>query len=100
MRHGAPGLERAAGTRSPSAIERATDQTKSAYEQAVNGYTPEERQIAMADLQKAIADIQAVQSIVDQMVVYAPVPSQVYKRNVEPGEYVSPGVPFFGLPRS
>jgi HlyD family secretion protein len=27
------------------------------------------------------------------MVVYAPVPSQVYQRNVEPGEYVSPGVP-------
>jgi len=77
--------------------ERATDQTKSAYEQAVNGYTPEERQIAMADLQKAIADIQAVQSIVDQMVVYAPVPSQVYKRNVEPGEYVSPGVPLVTL---
>jgi HlyD family secretion protein len=39
----------------------------------------------------------AVQSIIDQMVVYAPVPSQVYKRNVEPGEYVSPGVPLVTL---
>src|SRR5271157_2695077 len=31
------------------------------------------------------------------MVVYAPVASQVYQRNVEPGEYVSPGVPLLTL---
>src|SRR5205809_2870511 len=77
--------------------QRAVDQAKSAYEQAVNGYTREEREIAVANVQKAIADIAAVQSIVDQMVVYAPVASQVYKRNVEPGEYVSPGVPLVTL---
>ena len=77
--------------------ERVADQAKSAHEQAVNGYTAEERQIAAADVQKAVADIEAVQSIIDQMVVYAPVASQVYKRNVEPGEYVSPGVPLVTL---
>jgi len=77
--------------------QRAVDQAKSAYEQAVNGYTKEEREIAVANVQKAVADIAAVQSIIDQMVVYAPVPSQVYKRNVEPGEYVSPGVPLVTL---
>jgi len=77
--------------------ERGVDQAKSAYEQAVNGYTREERQIAEADLQKAIADIKAVQSLLDQMVVYAPLASQVYQRNVEPGEYVSPGVPLVTL---
>jgi HlyD family secretion protein len=77
--------------------ERGVDQAKSAYEQAVNGYTREEREIAEANVQKAIADITAVQSIIDQMVVYAPVASQVYKRNVEPGEYVSPGVPLITL---
>ncbi len=77
--------------------QRAVDQATSAYEQAVNGYTKEEREIAVAYVQKAIADIAAVQSIIDQMVVYAPVPSQVYKRNVEPGEYVSPGVPLVTL---
>jgi HlyD family secretion protein len=38
-----------------------------------------------------------VQSILDQMVVYAPVGSQVYQRNVEPGECVSPGVPLVTL---
>jgi HlyD family secretion protein len=77
--------------------ERAADQAKSAYDQAVNGYTREEREIAVANVQKAIADITAIQAIIDQMVVYAPVASQVYKRNVEPGEYVSPGVPLITL---
>ena len=77
--------------------ERAIDQAKSAYEQAVNGYTVEERQIAAADVQKAVADIEAVQATIDQMVIYAPVASQVYKRNIEPGEYVSPGVPLVTL---
>src|SRR5580692_5891148 len=77
--------------------ERAVDQAKSAYDQAVNGYTREERAIAKANVEKANADIQSVQSIIDQLVVYAPVASQVYQRNVEPGEYVSPGVPLVTL---
>src|ERR1700726_1076038 len=77
--------------------ERAVDQAKSAYDQAVNGYTREERAIAKANVEKANADIQSVQSTIDQLVVYAPVASQVYQRNVEPGEYVSPGVPLVTL---
>ena len=77
--------------------QRAVDQARSAHEQAVNGYTVEERQIAAANVGKALADIKAVQSIIDQMVVYAPVAAQVYQRNVEPGEYVSPGVPLVTL---
>jgi len=48
-------------------------------------------------VKKAIADTKQVQSVIDQMVVYAPVASQVYQRNVEPGEYVSPGVPLVTL---
>src|ERR1700686_3910060 len=77
--------------------ERAVDQAKSAYDQAVNGYTKEERAIARTSVEKANADIQSVQSTIDQLVVYAPVASQVYQRNVEPGEYVSPGVPLITL---
>ena len=77
--------------------ERAVDQAKSAYDQAVNGYTKEERAIARTNVEKANADIQSVQSIIDQLVVYAPLASQVYQRNVEPGEYVSPGVPLVTL---
>jgi HlyD family secretion protein len=77
--------------------QRAVDQARSDYEQAINGYTKEEHEIAQANVGKALADIKAVQSIVEQMVVYAPVASQVYQRNVEPGEYVSPGVPLITL---
>ncbi|MGF6306927.1 HlyD family secretion protein [Bradyrhizobium sp. i1.8.4] len=77
--------------------ERGLDQAKSAYEQAVNGYTKEERAIAKANVEKSEADIQSVQSIIDQLAVYAPVASQIYQRNVEPGEYVSPGVPLVTL---
>ena len=77
--------------------ERAVDQATSAYQQAVNGSTKEERAIASTNVEKANADIQSVQSIIDQLEVYAPVASQVYQRNVEPGEYVSPGVPLITL---
>jgi multidrug resistance efflux pump len=57
----------------------------------------EEREIAAANVGKALADIKAVQAIVDQMVVYAPIAAQVYERNVEIGEYVTPGVPLVTL---
>src|SRR5580692_772090 len=77
--------------------QRAVDQAQSTYDQAVNGYTREEHEIAQANVGKAIADIKAAQSIIDQMTIYAPVASQVYQRNVEPGEYVSPGVPLVTL---
>src|SRR5215471_1375861 len=77
--------------------QKAAEQAQQNYSQALNGYTKEEHQIAEANLQKAIADIDSVQSIINQMVVYAPVASQVYKRNVEPGEYISPGVPLVTL---
>src|SRR5580698_7618926 len=77
--------------------ERAVDQATSAFQQAVNGYTKEERAVSRANVEKASADIQSVQSVIDQLKVYAPVASQVYQRNVEPGEYVSPGVPLITL---
>src|SRR5215813_5082211 len=55
--------------------QRAVDQARSAHEQAVNGYTKEEHEIAVANVGKALADIKAVQAIIDQMVIYAPVAS-------------------------
>ena len=96
-RDNAPRARLDQATNSLHESQRALDQAKSAHEQAVNGYTREERQIAEANVVKAAADIEAVQSIIDQMTVYAPVASQVYQRNVEPGEYVSPGVPLITL---
>src|SRR6478735_6296857 len=65
-------------------------------ELAEHGNAPQAR-LDEANVGKAVADIKAVQSVVDQMVVYAPVASQVYQRNVEPGEYISPGVPLVTL---
>src|SRR6201997_153293 len=41
--------------------ERAVDQATSAYQQAVNGYTKEERAIARTSVEKADADIQSAQ---------------------------------------
>src|SRR5258708_13822951 len=66
--------------------ERAVDQARSAYDQPVNGYTKEERAIARANVEKANADIHSVQSVIDQLQVYAPLASQVSQRNVEPRE--------------
>jgi HlyD family secretion protein len=77
--------------------QRAMDQAKSAYEQAVNGYTKEDHEIAEANLVKAAADVKTAQSIIDQMTIYAPVAAQVYKRNIERGEFVAPGVPLVTL---
>ena len=92
QRGDAPQAQLDQATDSLHQAQRARDQAQSAYEQAVNGYTREEHEIAQTNVGKAVADVEAVQSIIDQMVIYAPVASQVHKRNVEPGEYVSPGV--------
>ena len=97
QRGDAPQAQLDQATDSLHQAQRARDQAQSAYEQAVNGYTREEHEIAVANVGKAIADVKAVQSIIDQMVIYAPVASQVYQRNVERGEYVSPGVPLVTL---
>jgi HlyD family secretion protein len=77
--------------------ERALDGARLAHEQVVNGFTKQEKDISKANVEKAVADVQSVQSIIDQLIVYAPVATQVYQRNVEPGEYVSPGVPLITL---
>src|SRR6476660_9548834 len=77
--------------------QRAEDQARSDYRKAINGYTREEREIAIANVGKAEADIKAVQSIIDQLEIYGPVASQVYKRHLQPGEYVAPGVPLVTL---
>jgi HlyD family secretion protein len=77
--------------------ERALDQARSAHEQAVNGFTKEDREIAVANVGNAAANVKETKSIIDQMVIYAPVATQVYKRNVEPGEFVLPGVPLVTL---
>ena len=77
--------------------QRSSDQAKFAYEEAVNGYTKEERAIARANVLKAQADIDTIRAQVDELVVRAPIAAQVYQIGAELGDYVSPGVPLLSL---
>ncbi|MGA7323231.1 MAG: efflux RND transporter periplasmic adaptor subunit [Rhodomicrobium sp.] len=77
--------------------QRSSDQAKLAYDEAVNGYTKEEREIAHANVVKAQADIDAIRAQVNELIVRAPIASQVYQIGAELGDYVSPGVPLLSL---
>jgi HlyD family secretion protein len=73
------------------------EQATLAYQEAVRGFTPEEREIAEANVGRAAAKIETVKSLVDQLSVTAPIASQVYQIPVEEGEVVVPGVPLLSL---
>lgn len=76
---------------------RGLEQSKLAYQEAVAGYTAEEHGVAQAAVAKAEAAIKTLRAQVDEMTVKAPIAAQVYQVGVEPGEYVSPGVPLLSL---
>jgi HlyD family secretion protein len=84
-------------TDSLKTAQSALDQAKFAYDEAVAGPTKEERDIARANVAKAQASINSIQAQVDELVVKAPIASQVYQIGAELGEYVSPGVPLLTL---
>jgi HlyD family secretion protein len=84
-------------TDSLQVAQRTLDQTKSAYDEAVNGYTAEQHAIARATVVTAQASIDTIQAQVDELVVKAPISAQVYQIGAELGEYVSPGVPLLSL---
>ena len=87
-------------TRSTNSLEvakRQQDQAKLAYEEAVNGATKEERGVAETNVLKAQASVDTIKAQVDELVVKAPIASQVYQIGAELGEYVSPGVPLLSL---
>ncbi len=77
--------------------ERTLDQARLSYQEAVAGFTKEDLAIAQAKVESAQANVQTLQSLVDQMVVVAPADSQVFRIPVEDGEYVLPGVPLITL---
>lgn len=77
--------------------QSSNDQAKVAYQEAVNGYTPEQRAIAQANVVEAQASIDTIQAQVNELTVKAPIASQVYQIGAELGEYVSPGVPLLSL---
>ena len=84
-------------TRALDVAQRGVQQAQFAYDEAVAGYTPEERGVAKASVAKADASLATLHAQVDELIVKAPVASQVYQIGVEGGEYVSPGVPLLSL---
>lgn len=76
---------------------RSAEQAKLAYDEAVAGYTPEERAVARASVAKAEAAIETLRAQVAELAVKAPVAAQVYQLGIELGEYVSPGVSLLSL---
>jgi HlyD family secretion protein len=84
-------------TNSLSTAQNRVDQANLAYQEAVRGFTPEEREIAEANVGRAVAKIETVEALVDQLSITAPVASQVYQIPVEEGEVVIPGVPLLSL---
>src|SRR5271168_1745772 len=84
-------------TNSREVARRDQDSAQLAYDEAVNGATKEEREIAQADVIKAQASVDTIKADVDELTVKAPIASQVYQIGAEVGEYVSPGVPLLSL---
>jgi HlyD family secretion protein len=76
---------------------RSQQQAKLALEEAIAGYTVEERGVAKATVVKADAAITTLKAQVAELVVKAPHAAQVYYVNAEVGEFVSPGVPLLSL---
>jgi len=77
--------------------QQSLQQAKLAYDEAVAGYTPEERGVARANVAKADASIATLKAQVGELTVKAPSAAQVYQIGAEVGEYVSPGVPLLTL---
>ena len=76
---------------------RSREQAKLALDEAIAGYTAEERGVAQAAVVKAEAAIATLKAQVAELTVKAPVAAQVYETSAEVGEYVSPGVPLLSL---
>jgi HlyD family secretion protein len=76
---------------------RSQQQAKLALEEAVAGFTVEERGVAQAAVVKADAAIATLQADVAELTVKAQAAAQVYQTSIDPGEYVSPGVPLLAL---
>jgi HlyD family secretion protein len=84
-------------TASLDVARRSEQQAKLALEEAVKGYTAEERGVAKATVVKAEAAIATLKAQVAELVVKSPLGAQVYHTSVDPGEFVSPGVPLLSL---
>jgi HlyD family secretion protein len=84
-------------TNSLEVARRSQDSAQLAYNEAVNGATKEEREIARTNVLQAQASVDTIKADVDELTVKAPIAAQVYQIGAELGEYVSPGVPLLSL---
>ena len=84
-------------TASLDVARRGQQQAKLALDEAIAGYTVEERGVAQAAVVKADAAIATLKAQVAELTVKAPTAAQVYHTSADPGEYVSPGVPLLSL---
>lgn len=90
-----------------SSLDQATDtlivsthtleQAKLAYSQAVTGFTKEDIKIAQANVAKAKADVEFAQVQVNEMSILAPIDGQIFRINIEHGEFILPGVPLLSI---
>ena len=76
---------------------RSQQQAKLALDEAIAGYTAEERDVARAAVVKAEAAITTLRAEVAELIVKSPRAAQVYHVSAEVGEFVSPGVPLLSL---
>lgn len=74
-----------------------SEQAKLAYQAAVSGATQEEIGVARAGVARAEAAVVTLKAQADELVVKAPGAAQVYQIGIEPGEFISPGVPLLTL---
>jgi HlyD family secretion protein len=84
-------------TASLDTARRSREQAKLALDEAVAGYTAEERGVAQAAVLRAEAAIATLKAQVAELTVKAPGPAQVYQTSAEVGEFVAPGVPLLSL---
>jgi HlyD family secretion protein len=84
-------------TASLDVARRSRQQAKLALDEAVAGYTAEERGVAQASVVKADAAIATLKAQVGELTVKAPTAGQVYQTGADVGEFVSPGVPLLSL---
>ena len=70
---------------------------KAIYDMALSGARAEDKASATAMVGAADGAIAEVESYLRETMVHAPASGQVYRRNLEPGEMVAPGLPIVTL---
>ena len=95
--HDAPLADLDKATAELAVAQRGLEQARFAYNEAVAGFTREDQGVAQAKVETAKANVETLQALVDQMVVFAPADSQVFRIPIEDGEFVLPGIPLITL---